>query len=294
MMLLVVSGFFFTILAIFVDTVFYHPNTTSVAHLITHPVITPLNSLLYNSDAKNLALHGSHPLYQHLMVNLPQLLGPAFLLAFVASRKTIKLASAASGVFILSLFPHQEARFLLPSVPLILSSINLPKRWSKLFVGAWIVFNVIFGILMGFYHQTGVMPASMWLGTQDDIAQAFWWKTYSPPRWLLNGRNDIMQTVDLMGRAKDELAPSLCAEPVPASGRRVLVAPESAVWLDQFKGLDPTPAREQMTLSAIWSYRRHIHLDDMEFGDDGVWPTLARVVGRRGLSIWEVQCPAFS
>ena len=31
-----------------------------------------------------------------------------------------------------------------------------------------------------------------------------------------------------------------------------------------------------------------IGLDDLEFGDDGVWPTLERVIGRRGLIVWRV------
>jgi phosphatidylinositol glycan class Z len=39
----------------------------------------------------------------------------------------------------------------------------------------------------------------------------------------------------------------------------------------------------------LWRYRQHIGLDDLDFGDDGVWPTLERVVGRRGLVAWDVR-----
>ncbi len=36
-------------------------------------------------------------------------------------------------------------------------------------------------------------------------------------------------------------------------------------------------------------FRRHVNLDDMDFGDDGVVETLRRVVGRRGLGVWRVE-----
>lgn len=45
------------------------------------PVVTPLNSLLYNFDSANLATHGLHPRLTHLVVNLPMLFGPLFLAA---------------------------------------------------------------------------------------------------------------------------------------------------------------------------------------------------------------------
>ncbi|KAF3210663.1 hypothetical protein TWF191_011143 [Orbilia oligospora] len=42
-------------------------------------IITPLNNIAYNSQTENLAQHGLHPFYTHLLVNLPQLLGPAII-----------------------------------------------------------------------------------------------------------------------------------------------------------------------------------------------------------------------
>jgi hypothetical protein len=38
---------------------------------------TPANSFKYNSDPANLAQHGLHPWYTHLLVNMPMLFGPA-------------------------------------------------------------------------------------------------------------------------------------------------------------------------------------------------------------------------
>lgn len=45
----------------------------SLRHNLT---ITPLNNFLYNSNLEHLSKHGIHPRYTHLLLNLPQLLGP--------------------------------------------------------------------------------------------------------------------------------------------------------------------------------------------------------------------------
>src|SRR6202000_3078251 len=111
-----------------------------------HPLKTPFNNLLYKTQTSNLAAHGLHPHYQHLVANLPQLLGPALILVIASAypfnlrilKSTFtnnRLASAAMGTIFLSLIPHQEARFLLPTVPLILTSVRIPssKIWSWTF-----------------------------------------------------------------------------------------------------------------------------------------------------------------
>src|ERR1051326_8827216 len=117
-----------TIIAISLDSAFYNPKPFDLSDLWQRPVITPINNFKYNSSTANLANHGLHPFYQHIVVNLPQLLGPAFPLLLWNFRKTMCLASAVSGVVILSIAPHQEARFLLPAIPLMLSSIRIPKK----------------------------------------------------------------------------------------------------------------------------------------------------------------------
>jgi hypothetical protein len=105
-------------------------------------VFTPLNSLLYNLNADNLAQHGLHPRVTHFCVNMPMLCGPLALVALVSClrgwtggkcqkgsggsggmdgtgvadvRKCVG-ACAVAGVGILSCAPHQEPRFLLPVV----------------------------------------------------------------------------------------------------------------------------------------------------------------------------------
>lgn len=293
------AGLATALLAIALDTVFYTPGPISWSDLMFRPVITPLNNLRYNISSANLAEHGLHPWYQHFLANLPLLLGPATLL-LASPHLSLRLYSAISGIIVLSIFRHQEARFLLPTVPLILSSVRLPRRRTtrRAFTGAWILFNLLLGILMGTYHQGGIVPAQVFISAQPDATQAVWWKTYSPPIWLLNGKNEVLETRDVMGLEGDrllELLDGLATCDVPADRRNkeylkekngtYLIAPTSADWLDPYlpnKGLAGLRFRE------VWRTRTHLNLDDLDFAEDGVWETLKRVVGRRGLAAWRV------
>lgn len=298
--MILISGLLTAILAVSVDTLFYKPAASTWSDLVRHPVVTPLNNLLYNMQPANLAQHGIHPWYQHFLVNLPQLLGPAAVLLFIRPHLSLRLYSALSGVVVLSTFQHQEARFLLPTVPLILSSIRLPKRtkFLRAWIAGWIIFNLLLGTLMGIYHQAGVVPAQDFLSKQPDATKAVWWKTYMPPIWLLDGKNEVLETRDLMN-AKGELLFAELGElatcDTPADRRSkeylkerngtYLIAPLSASWLDPYlqnKGLEGFRFRE------VWRRRQHLNLDDMDFAEDGIWNTLSRVIGRRGLAIWRV------
>lgn len=303
---IVTAGICTTALAITLDTAFYTPHPISWSDLLRNPVLTPLNNLRYNISPENLAKHGLHPWYQHLFVNLPQLLGPAMLLLFTRlPRNSLPLYSAISGIAVLSLSQHQEARFLLPTVPLILSSVRLPKgrRAKNAWVLSWIVFNVIFGVIMGVYHQGGIVPAQVFLSKQPDATKAVWWKTYMPPTWLLDGKNEVLQTRDVMGMPGERLLEELqelATCDTPADRRSMeylkekngtyLVAPLSAAWLDPYL---PNKGLEGLRFREVWQYRQHLNLDDLDFAEDGVWNTLSRVIGRRGLAIWRVtkSCP---
>lgn len=263
-------------------------------------MITPWNNLQYNISPSNLAQHGVHPWYQHLLVNLPLLIGPAVGLLFTQPHLSSRVYSAISGVLVLSIFQHQEARFLLPTIPLLLSSIQLPKNstYLKVWIGAWTAFNMILGLLMGVYHQGGIVPAQVFLSKQPDATQAVWWKTYMPPIWLLNGKNEVLHTQDVAGMAGNMLLEELeliatCDTPADRRNREYLkekdgtylIAPLSTTWLDPYlenKGLDGLRFRE------VWRYTKHLNLDDLDWAEDGVWHTLKRAIGRRGLAVWRV------
>lgn len=332
---LVAFGGLFALLAIITDTLFYRPSlslsSSSVLDALRHPVITPLNNFRYNADTRNLATHGLHPRHQHFLANLPQLLGPAFvalaLAPFIRSRTGIavdlrnkRAVAALTGTMILSIFPHQEARFLIPCVPLLLSCLR-PLR-SRVFLVAWIVFNAAMGFLMGIHHQGGVIPTQLAIpsivssppsplsdspGSNTLNATVYWWKTYPPPRWLLGGSQDqnepsSITTIDLMGipgsdlvRELDKSVPHDCPSSSSSSSPTTavyLVAPNSATYLDQFTLSSPSSSSDttpsSLSLLHQWSYPKHLNLDDLDFAEDGILPTLRRVVGRRGLNVWLV------
>ena len=280
-----------TLIAIAVDTSFYQPHIPLLRALVNSPTITPLNSLLYNTRIDNLSAHGIHPYYQHLTVSLPLLLGPSlFLLVFYPQRtsKNIPLISSLSGSAILSCIPHQEPRFLLPAVPLILSSLQLPrsKTTTRYWLVSWIFFNAILGVFMGILHQGGVIPAQLWLGQEQvntaNMTQVFWWRTYSPPIWLLD--HNPLKTTDLMGMPFTSLQNKITSSFSPSCNPEEsvgLVAPYSSMELDRL-----TFADNSMLVEEIWRYDRHLNLDDLDFASDGVWTTVRRSIGRRGLMIW--------
>jgi hypothetical protein len=286
--IMLIAGLITLTIAVTMDTEFYTGARPHFTELLSTSVITPWNNVMYNIDTTNLAEHGLHPFWQHVAANLPQLLGPAFLLVFLSSRKDMLFWAALSGILVLSCFPHQEARFLLPAVPLLLSTVKIPRRGMRPWLGAWALFNILAAVLFGVYHQGGAVPAQTFIAGRDNISQAFWWKTYSPPRWLLNGKNEQVTTTDLMGMPGDEMMKVLSqsAGCVREGDQTLLVAPSSATYLDQY--VVDQPAGAELEFERLWEHRRHIGLDDMDFGDDGVWPTLQRVIGRRGLTVWLV------
>jgi GPI mannosyltransferase 4 len=350
-----VSTLFWTLGAVIVDTAYYSGSRATKSFSALYdtvrntPVITPYNNLMYNTQTSNLAEHGIHPHYQHLIANAPQLLGPALVLLLISARpfnlRTLnnivsnnRLASAMTGTLFLSLIPHQEPRFLLPIVPLILTSIRVPasKIANRVFWASWFLFNILLAILMGTYHQGGIIPTQLSMPylitdsintthSQAHNIEVFWWKTYPPPTFLLGATTNHPTThrplnissVPLMGFPQNELV-FMLMQHMPTCDPSLLerlflhmektdifvVAPLSAWRLAPPNHLDaeytypPTsnfsfsvdmtqpPAQLQMTNLA--TFRNHINLDDMDFGDDGVWPTLQRVVGRRGLGVWKV------
>lgn len=304
-------GILFSSIAIYIDSTFYNPNA-SLIKILRNPVITPLNNLLYNTDPSNLAIHGLHPYHQHFAFNLPQLLGPAYIAMLLSlfSRPLIptwlrnsRALSAFSATALLSIFPHQEPRFLLPAIPLLLSCVRMHR--SRLFLTSWLLFNAVMGFLMGVYHQGGIVPTQLAMRdivTSNAVAQGikslpdttvFWWRTYSPPQWLLgatSNETDTITTIDLMGIPDSEIITLLddSVPKCPTTSPIYLVAPMSATFLDEYTA-PSSPHTPNLQLYRLWTYKKHLNLDDLDFGDDGVLPTLRRVVGRRGLAVWSVR-----
>lgn len=255
-----------TAVAVWVDSEFYGKTT-----------LTVLNNVLYNVDTGNLAQHGLHPRYTHLLVNLPQLLGPA-LLAVRGWTRAPALA-ALGGAALLSALPHQEARFLLPCVPLLLAGAQIPRR-HRAWLAAWVLFNSAYGVFLGVFHQAGIVPAQHFLA-RSDAARVVYWKTYNPPAWLFGARGAAIESDVLMGAPVPRLVAAL--DGVASCAGAYLVAPLSATALDAL-----VDGQAGFRLEQVWITRRHLNMDDLEFGDDGVADTVKRVLGRRGLGVWKV------
>ncbi|CDR36110.1 hypothetical protein NBRC10512_004991 [Rhodotorula toruloides] len=180
------------------DTVYF--SRTESAPL-SRLILTPLNLLRYNLSAANLAEHGLHPRYMHVLVNWPMLFGAALAVVPTAAaslprakdtdsrrakdtdskpedrrRMILYLASFLVPTFLLSLQPHQEPRFLVPLIfPLALlapfsslfrSGTKRARKWRKAFWALWLVHSTIFTILFGYLHQGGLLPALFALNGQ--------------------------------------------------------------------------------------------------------------------------------
>ncbi|GMM33646.1 glycosylphosphatidylinositol-alpha 1,2 mannosyltransferase [Saccharomycopsis crataegensis] len=230
-------------------------------------IIPPLNNLIYNSEYTNLAKHGIHSRITHLFINLPQMLGPLYLICIVNFKNYFQFArinfqylknwatntpnhsllkqmqtneqyqdimnlnvvylTIVSGMSILSLVPHQELRFIVCLQPLFLKIMDFEflheqfvtktekaddnKKENTFFMitsksktlvrnilWVWYVYNAILGTLMGVFHQGGVITALDHLREQYSSNNGtigsvqVWWRTYSPPTWLLGDAKPVI------------------------------------------------------------------------------------------------------
>ncbi|XP_003690478.1 GPI mannosyltransferase 4 [Apis florea] len=202
-------------------------------------VVTPLNFLRYNSNTKNLQDHGLHPYYLHFIVNVPLLynvLGIIGLLTFgkmlysglkaqwlnlprIQSVVGLMTTSFIIPIMLLSIFPHQEPRFIIPTL-LPLTFLYAPNinqtsgvdtitriagnnentftternKLNKLQI-LWFICNIALTFFYGFAHQGGVLPLSSHIATElkakPDLTHIhlFTSHTYSIPTALLHLRN---------------------------------------------------------------------------------------------------------
>ncbi|KAK3925905.1 GPI mannosyltransferase 4 [Frankliniella fusca] len=225
-------------------------------------VVTPFNFLLYNSRESNLAHHGLHPRVTHMLVNIPLLynvLGFTGILAvsnflFRASQARWKELPRAQSlmmlmttsliipVILLSLVPHQEARFLIPiTLPLVFlhaeeiqdfdqrpsilygtresiqdkkkSELNYPSSTAKQktkrsLINLWLVINCLLGIFFGFVHQGGVYPLTAHLKeimrkqTKPQVMHLVTSYMYPIPQSLLVQRNTKHKYFDSKTKTK--------------------------------------------------------------------------------------------
>ncbi|SGZ39231.1 uncharacterized protein HGUI_01431 [Hanseniaspora guilliermondii] len=168
-------------------------------------VLTPLENWMYNSNPGNLAKHGIHSRMNHFLINFPTLVSP-FILIFAALhcgnkifiKNKLPLLTCLSGLLFLSLFPHQEARFIIPCIPLFYSSLDfeymkakyhasssITKMLTKIIILGHAIFSIVMLILMGNLHQSGLINLTNKPAILSNINNSdfIFWHTLMPLHW---------------------------------------------------------------------------------------------------------------
>ncbi|CAL4074494.1 unnamed protein product [Meganyctiphanes norvegica] len=197
--------------------------------------VTPFNFILYNVQGSNLAQHGLHPHFLHLVVNIPIVHGVLGMLGLwsvtkwfvsitthriskkpkVTSMATMLLLTFIFPVMVLSLIPHQEPRFIIPTlIPLVLLHSDQLILWSIpkfkfmkhfLFV-MWHTWNMFAVVIFGFLHQGGVTNSMIRVHKHisEQPAQTsmhiLFAHMYTPPTFLLMRKMWAEAETDLGGR----------------------------------------------------------------------------------------------
>ncbi|CCG84541.1 protein of unknown function [Taphrina deformans PYCC 5710] len=238
------------LIMVYLDTLYYTGNWLTPFNL-NRTVMTVLNNLSYNTNVSNLSEHGIHPRYTHIL-NLILLLGPGILLV-PRLRKNIYTASMFSGLFLLSVAPHQEARFLLPCVALFFAGLKT-RKLSGMFWTIWLVFNFAMTIFMGVFHQCGVIPVALHIGNAYPNTTVTWTKSYPAPTLLLGPHARVKHVYGTLTEAPDsELYVAPLSDPVRYEGYNLVFSEKWHVNLDDFDvlGMDVFKHR------SLGVYKRH-------------------------------------
>lgn len=251
-LLIIVSFLISSICFISIDKIYYNIPSW-------YNSITPLNNLVYNSNVSNLSNHGLHKLYTHVLINYPQLIGPLIFLLPPFNNKyvsTIFYQSFISGILVLSLLPHQELRFLLPSIPLLLSSFSFNKnsKISKYILKIWLLFNTILIIFYGLFHQAGLIPAINYLNSSEYLkgTKIYWFNTYPPPTFLINSN---FENVNLMGFSIDSVVSEIELNSKPS----IIVTPSNSIDRLKFNS---------KSIEIQWHTLWHLDLDHFDFDNE--------------------------
>ena len=237
----------------------YEADVSALAAWVHNIPLTPLNAMAYNWNVSNLEMHGLHPWFLHVTVNMPLMFTPVVYVLVNALCKTDKylygcsnlrgnhdlflllFSSVLFSLSILSTFQHQEPRFVLPliiPVTILLSRCLYPFSCNKFLITIWIVFNFSFFAFFGIFHQGGVVPSMDYVGSLARVhnenhlqttrfRHVIFYKTYMPPIHLAaisnkNSPHRKFLITDLAGSPHKKLEETL---------QTSLVKPNSEVYL---------------------------------------------------------------
>lgn len=161
-------------------------------------IFTPLNFFFYNVNPNNLLQHGNHAIYQHVIVNCLLLFG----LQYIKLLRNLKFNFLSIQfifiIFVFSLIPHKEARFLLPLLILIClmtTPYNQSNQQSNMdiYLYIWLIFNFLLSFIYGIYHQGGLIDSIDYIdnilnhkSNNQIFKNIIFYQTYMPPRYLIN------------------------------------------------------------------------------------------------------------
>jgi GPI mannosyltransferase 4 len=212
MLFFILSGLPALCIIVIIDSLYYGYLSLAQIYImdinINSFLVTPVNFIRYNINPENTAQHGEHPKWLHLLVNIPLLyniLGVIAVFSFGSmfykfcknefqnlpqTQSFVSLMTSAVfvPVLLLSLFNHQEPRFLIPvTTPLIMlhapklilgvnfSSYLSESQWNvikclskcceinkinisgRFILKVWYSMNILFTLFFGFIHQAGVV-----------------------------------------------------------------------------------------------------------------------------------------
>lgn len=248
-------------------------------------VIPPLDNLLYNTQSDNLALHGLHPRYNHLLINMPLLFGQVWLQLLLRAQSILNTSSTPislkqrtalimllSGLGILSLFPHQEPRFLVPLL-LPLSQFHSPKFKNPL-LRILRMGQVVCAVFFAVAHQAGILPCTQYLVTRTgeqpqhalSMASASCfviWKTYPFPTTLFIRRDGTASVKHLTGLTRQQVEQYMLAHP-----QCRLITPQwmmvSGTHIADGDTIESDGFQSSLELDEQCHWWPHIGLDDLD------------------------------
>lgn len=204
-------------LCLLVDTAYFSDGFFHTHSTLTDLICVPCRFLAYNSASDHLALHGLHPRYFHVLINLPLMLTPFITLLVLRKPRMFRFPVGLCWISVivpltcLTLIPHQEPRFLIPLLPFACCvagrELELRKRdtstnrwvklvctsnWSVLFTSIWLLQQFFLLLLYGTFHQGGLLPLLRTVlpwSTNSSVCPVYvFYHTYMPPRFPLGRR----------------------------------------------------------------------------------------------------------
>ncbi|XP_075905542.1 GPI alpha-1,2-mannosyltransferase 3 [Nelusetta ayraudi] len=142
--------------------------------------LVQFNFLKFNIFYSVADFYGSHPWHWYLTQGFPVVIGPHLPLflhgcSLAFRRYAILLVAIAWTLFIYSLLPHKEFRFIYPVLPFCmifcgLSLANL-KVWRRAAVSVLLVSNLAAALYTGLVHQRGTLDVMTHLHTLCDASR---------------------------------------------------------------------------------------------------------------------------